>query len=277
MNSDRITASAWKYPPKCMRKRGFSNRSGRLQKNTPGGCLPPAARLPPSVFHGMEQVNFSRMESTYGTWKVNKIRPKSTSLGKRSTIPGKQVNFCRKRSQLIPYGNGIVNFESKNRVNLFLGKDIRSYSVLSIQLNNFLMRNHEKRKKEGYIYIYNYIIYYRYRNFFTCYTPERHSQTRELNTEYWVTSPLSRCSKHTRLRSLHHSPICFENPPSRIKIVERNLPKCLTTRFEGCIFVLVHHRVTLSSTESKITIRMVLMKLKNLKLCDTPCNSVVKE
>ena len=32
------------------------------------------------------------------------------------------------------------------------------------------MRNHEKRKKEGYIYIYNYIIYYRYRNFFTYFT-----------------------------------------------------------------------------------------------------------
>ena len=80
--------------------------------------------------------------------------------------------------------NVVKVFEEANcgRWNV-VGKSIRSYSILSIQQSYFHMRNHEKRKKEGYIYIYNFI-YYRYRNFFTCYTPERHSQTRELNTEY---------------------------------------------------------------------------------------------
>lgn len=81
--------------------------------------------------------------------------------------------------------NVVKVFEEANcgRWNI-VGKSHGSYSVLSIQLSYFLMRNHEKRMKRGYIYIYNYIIYYRYRNFFTCYTPERHLQTRELNTEY---------------------------------------------------------------------------------------------
>ena len=40
-----------------------------------------------------------------------------------------------------------------------VGKSHRSYSILSIQLSYFRMRNHEKRMKRGYIYIYNYIIY----------------------------------------------------------------------------------------------------------------------
>ena len=44
---------------------------------------------------------------------------KSTFPGKESTIPGRPVNLCSKQSQLIPNGNGIVNFVSKNRVNLF--------------------------------------------------------------------------------------------------------------------------------------------------------------
>ena len=46
----------------------------------------------------------------------------STFSGKESTIPGKQVNLCSKQSQLNPNRNGIVNFESKNRVNLFQEK-----------------------------------------------------------------------------------------------------------------------------------------------------------
>ena len=46
-----------------------------------------------------------------------------------------------------------------------------SYSVLSIQLSYFRMRNHEKGRKKVISIIYNYIIYYRYRNFFTYFTP----------------------------------------------------------------------------------------------------------
>ena len=50
----------------------------------------------------------------------------STFSGKESTIPGKQVNLCSKQSQLNPYRNGIVNYESKNRVNLFRKRLIHS-------------------------------------------------------------------------------------------------------------------------------------------------------
>ena len=78
---------------------GSTTHYVETSKDTLGGCLPPAARHPLSVFHGMVTSSSQpfQYEVNKNRWKVNNFRRKSTFLGKESTSPVKVVNCTQTR------------------------------------------------------------------------------------------------------------------------------------------------------------------------------------
>ena len=121
------------------------------------GCLPPAVRLPPGVFHSIDQVNFSRTQSTFIDGKSTKSVQSQLSQERgqpfqenKSTSAGSKVNGFRTEMELLIFRVRIESTFFRKRQDI--QEKTRSFkSFSSFSFFNLI----ENTIEQFYYYIYN--------------------------------------------------------------------------------------------------------------------------